>query len=296
MRVGAELLELARSSGARSVYVVGTGRDAGKTTALRAIYAAALDAGVRCGVASIGRDGDAAFRDDMRPKPRLWLAPPTVFVTARGALPHSPACEIVELSTLQSAAGTLLYARAASAAFYELVGPPTASGVREIVEGLASRCDFVIVDGAVDRVAALAGSTGAIVVACGAATANTAHEAVDDVAALVARLRTPALDPRAPAVHVDGALTAANAAAYVAAGETRQIVVRDPTQIALGGRSAATAFARLTIRCERPLRVIAATVASIGPERSFEPRAFAGDVARATGLPAFDVYAGARAS
>jgi hypothetical protein len=296
VRVGGELLNLVRSSEARSVYVVGTGRDAGKTTALRAIYAAALDAGIRCGVASIGRDSDAAFRDDMRPKPRLWLAPPTVFVTARGTLPLSPACEILELSDLRSAAGTLLYARAVSSAFYELVGPPTASGLREIVDGLASRCDFVIVDGAVDRVAALAGSSGAIVVACGAATAATEHEAVGDVVALVARLRTPAMDPRAPAIHVDGALTAADAAAYVAAGEMRQIVVRDPTQIALGGRAAETAFARLTIRCERPLRVIAATVASIGPQRSFEPRAFAAQVARATGLPVFDVYAGARAA
>jgi hypothetical protein len=44
------------------------------------------------------------------------------------------------------------------------------------------------------------------------------------------------------------------------------------------------------------LRVIATTVASIGPNRAFEPRAFAAAVAAATGLPAFDVYAGTRAA
>jgi hypothetical protein len=296
VRVGFELLELARSTGAASIYVVGTGRDVGKTTALRAIYGAACARGLGVGVASIGREGDAAPGSGVRAKPRLWLQPQTVFVTARGSLPRTPASEILELSRLPSPAGTLLYARVAAPAFYELVGPPTASGVGEVVEELASRCEMVVVDGAVDRVAALAGSRGAIVVACGAAAAKTMGEAVDEIAALVGRLRAAPYEAHAPAIYIDGALTSARAAALVAARETRQVVVHDPTQIVLTGKSAAHAFAHLRIRCRRPLRVIAATVTSIGPERAFEPRAFARAVAAATGLPTFDVYAGARAS
>jgi len=38
------------------------------------------------------------------------------------------------------------------------------------------------------------------------------------------------------------------------------------------------------------------TAASIGRDRYFEPAAFARAVALATGLPTFDVYAGARAA
>jgi hypothetical protein len=67
--------------------------------------------------------------------------------------------------------------------------------------------------------------------------------------------------------------------------------VRDPTQIALSGRAGLRALDQLTIRCRRPLRVVAATIASIGPQRSFEPVAFAAAVAKATALPTFDVYA-----
>ncbi|MGA7357180.1 MAG: DUF1611 domain-containing protein [Candidatus Cybelea sp.] len=293
MRVGLELLELARSQRARSIFVVGTGRDVGKTTTLRAIYAAACERKLRAGVASIGREGDT-LRNDLQRKPRLWLQPQTLFVTARGALPRTPASEVLAISSLQSPAGTLLYARVASSAFYELVGPPTASGVREVVDQLALHSEIVTIDGAVDRIAALAGTDGAIVVAGGAATANTMPEAVDEIAALVARLRTPAFDPQAPAIHIDGALLAGRVAALIADGETRQIVVRDPTQIGLSGRPALAALARLRIRCLRPLRVIATTVASIGPNRAFEPRAFAGAVAAATGLPAFDVFTGTR--
>lgn len=296
MRVGSELLELARAADASSIFVVGIGRDVGKTTALRAIYNAACATRRGVALASIGRDGDPILSDELRLKPRLWLQPQTIFVTARGSLPRSPAAEILKLSRLNSPAGALLYARAKASAFYELVGPPTASGVREIVDELCSLSETVIVDGAVDRVASLAGSSGAVIVASGAAAARTMEEAVDETAALIARLRVPQLDSQAPAIQVHGALTVSEAAAFIAAHETRQIVVGDPTQIALSGKAGSRALAQLHVRCRRPLRVIAAAIASIGPERSFEPRAFASAVAKATGLPTFDVYAGARAA
>jgi hypothetical protein len=183
-----------------------------------------------------------------------------------------------------------------SPAYYELVGPPTASGIRHTVDRLRAHTDVTIVDGAIDRVAALAGGPDAIVVACGASAAGTMQEAVADVGALVQRLCVARYDPSRDRLCIEGALTAATAATLLARREKRQIVVRDPTRIALTGKSAAHAFAALDIRCERSLRVVAATVASIGRERSFEPRAFAAAVAAATGLPTFDVYAGTRAA
>lgn len=296
MLVGKALYELARETGARSIFVVGTGKNVGKTVAMRAIYEAAASAAATVGLSSIGRDGEAVDAGDAQPKPRLFLHPGTAIATARDVLPSVPASEILAISDLPTAAGRLLFARVRAHAFYELVGPPTASGVREIVDRLLDFADVTIVDGAIDRVAALAGGSDAIVVSCGAAAADTVDEAANGAGALVARLRVPAYDPKQPFVHVDGALTPAKSAAFIAAREPRQIVVRDPTQIALTGRAAAHALRALTIRCERPLRVIAATVASIGRDRAFEPRAFATAVAAATKLPTFDVYAGVRSA
>ena len=288
MRVGLELLKLTRSAGAGSIFVVGIGRDVGKTMALRAIYSAAYDAGARIGLASCGVGASR--------KPRLWLSPQTVFVTTRLSLPPTPAAQIIDVSALQNPSGALLYARVISAGLYELAGPPTASGMREVVAALQNLTDTVIVDGAVDRVAALAGSAGAVIVSCGAAAAKTMQEAVDDVSALVERLRVRQFNPAEPAYHLDGALTASIAGALIAGRDDRQIVVGDPTQIALSGKAGSRVLGRLRVRCRHPLRVVAATVASIGPERSFEPRALARAVAAATGLPTFDVYANALAA
>ncbi|HVA33134.1 MAG TPA: hypothetical protein VNG31_03230 [Candidatus Baltobacteraceae bacterium] len=296
MRVGRELLHLTRAAKARSLFVVGIGKNVGKTVTMRAVYEAAGESDRSCGLTSIGRDGEAADASDARPKPRLFLRPGTIVATARSVLPRSPASEILEVCDLHTAAGGLVLARVHAGAFYELVGPPTASGIRSVVESLSDRCDLTIVDGAVDRVAALAGGRDAVVVACGAAAGNTSQEVVDEVRALVQRLTIAAFDSSLEALRIEGALTAGRAAELIARRETRQIVVRDPTQIALAGKVATHAFEALRIRCERPIRVVAVTIASIAPERSFEPKQFGSAVARATGLPTFDVYAGAAAA
>jgi predicted GTPase len=284
VRVGLRLLELARARSARAIFVVGTGKNVGKTTALGAIYEAAWQSGLRVGVASIG------------PKPRLRLQPNTVFATARPRLPRSPAVEVLKISHLESSAGKLLYARTVYGGFYELAGPSSVSGLREAIDEISAQCDLILVDGAIDRISTLASSAGAIVVSCGAAAAKTASEAVSDVAALTARLRIPPFDPHDAAIEWEGALTATIAAGFISAGEERQIVVDDPTQIVMSGRSLTEALTRLRIRCRRPLDVVAITVCAVAPEHSFDPAGFLHAVADATKLPAFDVFAGQEAA
>jgi hypothetical protein len=292
MRVGDNLLDLVRSGGRNSVFVVGTGKNVGKTVAMRAIADAAAARGLRLGMTSIGRDGEAIDVADAMAKPRLFLRPGTVVATARNLLPPHPASELVDFTPWNTAAGHVLFARVREAAYYELAGPATAMGVRSCVRIFAQLgCEQIIVDGALDRVAALAGGDDAVIISVGASAARTLEEAVDSVRALAVRLRIPRVDATKPFVEIDGALTAADAARLVSRREDRQVVVRDPTQIAIAGKALLGVNSRLQLRCERPLHVVAATIASIGRDAYFEPREFAREVARATGLPTFDVYA-----
>ena len=229
-------------------------------------------------------------------------------------VPRSPACEIIATTEERCALGPIVLARMRAEGYVEIAGPPTAAALRRIADALGAMSAFVLIDGAVDRIAALRGGQDAIVVAVGAAGAPTIAHAADDAAALVARLQLPAVDRGVAAsfgsratveptmadvpgetVDVPGALTAAMAAAFVRANERRPIIVRDATHVAFGGREFLATAQRLDLRARIALHPIACTVAPQGPERAFEPRAFARLVAQRAGLPTYDVYAASAA-
>jgi hypothetical protein len=291
MIVGASLLELVRSSGKSSVAVVGIAKNVGKTVTMRALYEAAYAQGMRVGLVSAGRDGETADAIFENPKPRLWLYPGTWIASAAQASTGS--LRVEKRTSLQTACGVLQYGRAVREDFYELIGPPTAAGLRTAVEALLKHCSLVLIDGAIDRLAFIATGDDAVIVACGAAAAPTQEEVVEEVRALVERLHIARVDPAEPFLLIEGALTEERAAELIAAKERRQVAIASPAAMLLGSRAAARALSRLQIRCERTVDVVAATVASIAPERSFEPRALLHAVAEATKLPTYDVYAGA---
>lgn len=293
MRVGAALLEHVRAAGKTSVAVVGIAKNVGKTVTMRALYEAAYARGVSIGLVSAGRDGEAVDAVFENPKPRLWLYPGTWIATASEAIPQR--MRVDERSSLPTACGPLEYARVTQEAYYELVGPPTALGLRAAVDALAQRCNLVLIDGAIDRLAVVATGDDAIIAACGAAAAATQTGVVEEIRSLVDRLHVPKFDAREPALFVEGALLPAAASKFLTEKESRQIVVESPAAILLDGRVAARAFSQLKLRCRRPVKVVAVTVASIGPHGAFEPRAFLREVAQSTRLPTYDVYASAAA-
>lgn len=291
MDVARELLERAYAIGSRSIAVVGTSKNAGKSVVVAALASAFTRECEIFGLASIGRDGETIDALVAAPKPRFFLREGAVVATATVLLPRTPALEILEVTAERCALGTIAIARVRAPGYVEIAGPPQASAVRRIVARLATYAPFVVVDGAVDRIAALRGGDDAIVLAVGAASAPTLAHAVDDIAALAARLGLPRHDGIGEAIVVAGALTARAAAEHARTFGRVPLVVADPTRIAFGGRTFLELREHLDLRCQRSLRPIACTVAPIGLERVFEPRAFARAVAERTGLPTYDVYA-----
>jgi hypothetical protein len=283
-------------AGARSVVVVGTAKNAGKTTAFNALRTVAQRHGVAVAVTSIGRDGEPSDALDAEPKPRVRLAPGTLVALPAGLVPRSPALAILETGA-QSALGPMVFARVVLPTTCEIGGPPTARAMRATIERLRALCAGpVLVDGAIDRVAALAGGDDAVIVATGAASGATVARVAAAAADTVARLTLPGRDPareraNGRVVIVTGALDVRDAEELLADARGATVVVEDPTRVAVRGALFAKLRAAVDLRCERPLRVVACTTSPVGRETTLPPRELVEAVARATGLPAFDVVA-----
>jgi hypothetical protein len=286
----AEALYALATGAARSIVVVGTAKDVGKTTAFNALCAVAARRGDAIAVTSIGRDGEPADALDDRPKPRVRLTPGTLVALPAGILPRSPALVVLERGAL-GALGTTLVARIVLPTRCEIAGPPGARAMRATIDRLrALATGPVLVDGALDRVAALAGGDDAVIVATGAASGSTVARVAAIAAETVARLALPAEDG-AEGLRLAGALGVDVAQELLAGSRGVRVVVRDPTRVTVRGALFAALRAHVDLRCTHPLRVVACTTSPAGRDAALSPRALVEAVARATGLPAFDVVA-----
>jgi uncharacterized NAD-dependent epimerase/dehydratase family protein len=290
----AEALYALATACARSVVVVGTAKNAGKTTTFNALRAVARRRGTLAAVTSIGRDGEPSDALDAQPKPRVRLDAGTVVALPAGLVPRSPALALLERGE-ESALGTIMFARVMLTTTCEIAGPPTARAMRATIDRLRALTGGpVLVDGAIDRIAPLAGGDDAIVIATGAASAGTVARVAEIAADTVARLTLPGRDSgreRATVVRIAGALDARDAEELLHGSPDVTVVVDDPTRVAVRGAVFAALRAFVDLRCERPLRVVACTTSPAGRDATLPARALVEAVARATGLPAFDVVA-----
>lgn len=289
------LLDVALAGGTRSVVVAGTAKNTGKTVTFNALRAAARRRGIVGAVTSIGRDGEAADALDGGTKPRVLLEAGTIVALPHDLVPRSPGLEILGLGEA-SALGRIVFARVRVATTCEIGGPPTARGMRATIDRLRSLCAGpVFVDGAIDRIAALAGGDDGIVLATGAASGAGVAAVAAIARDTVLRLSLPGRDPaneRARVVKIAGALDARDVEALFAEERDATIVVDDPTRIAVRGKLFERLAGAFDLRCEHPLRIVACTTSSVGRDGSLDPRELVSAVARATDRPTFDVVAG----
>jgi hypothetical protein len=230
--VAEKLFERWESTGKRSVIVVGTAKNVGKTTTVTALLQIAHVRGLRIGLTSIGRDGEAFDAVDEAPKPRIFVEAGTIVAAGRALLPHARSIEILD-ERERSALGPIVFYRTNVPQYVEISGAPTARGMRSVIERLMRiGVDRVIVDGAIDRVAVVATGTDPVIVATGMAFAPTI-EAVADA--------------------------------------TKDFIT--------SGRLSSA-------------RVFACTICPVGEGRSVSAGELGEAIARATGLPCYDVQAG----
>ena len=169
--VSEQLYALWEASQRRTVIVVGTAKNVGKTTTVNALLEIGARRGTRIGLTSIGRDGEAFDAVDDAPKPRVFVEAGTLVAAGRALLPHARGIQVLEQQA-ESALGPIVFYRANVPQYVEISGAPSASAMRGVIERLASLgTERVIVDGAIDRVAVVATGDDAVIVATGMALA-----------------------------------------------------------------------------------------------------------------------------
>ena len=133
---------------ARSIALIGLGKNVGKTTALNELVRQAT---VPLGLTSIGRDGELVDAITSHAKPPIRVPEGTVVATV--TLPEvEGAFEVLEDTGERTAIGPVQIARALKPTQWELSGPPSTRGLSHIKDRLQHYgAEFVILDGAFDR-------------------------------------------------------------------------------------------------------------------------------------------------
>ena len=242
------------------VALVGASKNAGKTTALNALSAAASQHGERVGLVSIGVDGEAydAWLDI--PKPLVRVEKGTVLVTSeQAARDAGRLLKIMGPTGFDSALGPTVVARARAPGGIQLCGIPHRAhlirAVQALVDAGAAR---VLVDGAYHRQAAAhADVVEACVVAVGAVLGASPEEVAERAAVTLLALATPAHEgPTSGWIALTGALTDARLAAVPTSAVG--VRVEGPSHVLLTERGRAELERRgLRLAARRPVPLVA---------------------------------------
>ncbi|HWX75508.1 MAG TPA: hypothetical protein VNZ05_09385 [Solirubrobacteraceae bacterium] len=316
----------------RRLALVGLAKNTGKTETLAAILAEHARAGVRVGVTSIGRDGEAHDVIDARiAKPAVRLQAGDL-VASTGALLRASGVSHERLvrTRIRTPLGEVVIARLLHAGSLEVAGPSAASDAHAVCEAMLELgAEQVLIDGAVDRRAAsspavadgLVMATGAVLGEDVERVVSATGEAVElvqlprapdgEAGVLVERELVLGGEPEqiaalleshrgADTLRVHGALSERFLEGLVAARGQRpadglRVVAEDPTRVFLS-RHGPGWYGRqgLALEVLRPISLRAITVNPVAPQsHSFDSERLRAAIAAAVGeVPVFDVREG----
>ncbi|MBE3520218.1 MAG: hypothetical protein IMW97_08015 [Firmicutes bacterium] len=183
-----DLADVVVESGARSIAIVGTAKNVGKTVTLNYLVGELSSRGYTLGLLSSGRDGERVDVLTGEPKPQVYLPRGSWVATAEALLEGaSISLEVVDVWERPGVFGRLVLGRVVEPGLAELMGPRSSRQLASAVKKfLAYGADIVLVDGALDRRAAASPLvTEACIFATGASSADDLNSMVDTLESLV---------------------------------------------------------------------------------------------------------------
>lgn len=178
----------------KSIAVVGLAKNTGKTVTVNCLLDGLSNRGLTVGLTSTGRDGEKADVLTDLPKPPVVLPRGAVVATAGGCLGQGTArLEILASLDISNPLGEIVLARVREPGTAEISGPERTRDVQAAIDALRDWSDLVLIDGALDRIAASAPAvTEAAILATGAVLSYDLERVVESTVFSARKLLLPA--------------------------------------------------------------------------------------------------------
>ena len=181
----------------KTVSIVGMSKNSGKTVTLNHLISEAIYKDIPIGITSIGRDGEGDDIVTETEKPRIYVEVGTYIATARELLSLGDAnIEILKVTDYRTPMGEIIIGRVRTAGYVQIAGPKLLSETRETSElMLQLGAEFVIIDGALDRVSSADPKISeATILATGAVISRDMNKTIEETLHVVNLFGLPAVE------------------------------------------------------------------------------------------------------
>lgn len=181
----------------KTIAIVGTFKNAGKTVTLNEIITQAHEKGIRLGLISTGRDGERKDVLTNTEKPPIYVRRGTFLTTVESAIKGENAgIEIFKVTDYNTPLGRVVLGRAVRDGYAEISGPHSSITIKEMcLEMQRMGAELVLIDGSLDRRASAAPYVSeGTVLATGASLARSINGVVEKTMYLINTYSVPVVE------------------------------------------------------------------------------------------------------
>ena len=190
------LIELIRGK-YKTVSIVGMSKNSGKTVTLNHLIGEAMEEDTLVGITSIGRDGENLDIVTETEKPRIYVGEGNYIATAREMLNYGDAnIEIIKVTEYRTPLGEIVIGRVRNGGYVQIAGPQLLSEIKSVSDiMLELGAEFVIIDGALDRITSAAPIISeSTILSTGAVVSRDINKVIDETVHLVGLFNLPIIE------------------------------------------------------------------------------------------------------
>ncbi|MSS43939.1 hypothetical protein FYJ27_09395 [Anaerosalibacter bizertensis] len=169
-------------------------KNTGKTMTLNHLIGEAIDESVVVGITSIGRDGESLDLVTETEKPKIFVEEGTLVATTSDMLLLGDAkVEIISVTDYRTPLGSIIIGRVKDSGYVQIGGPQTVKETKEVANiMLELGAEFVIIDGALDRISSAAPSVSeGTILSTGATLSRNMNKVIEETLHVVNLLKLP---------------------------------------------------------------------------------------------------------